>query len=330
MDKRTIRNKLIPYLPYELVKKKFEFAPYFGEKAKEAPELYNCYGERVAVMYLKDKGCAHTPYTMSEGRFPRNILWDRFNRGLTTHFYTHSDIFEPLYPCERKFASLRESEAILPADFTMAYEKKDIITQFDALFTHSEKLLNKYSNAKFTPAGTVWYATELNGGKMDSEAFQKKEKNISVVSSNKQMCEMHKYRAAVTKKYIHDKRVDTYGAACGNYIEKKADTLEKYRYSIAIENDVTAFYFTEKLLDCFAAMTVPIYIGAKEIGKFFNTEGMIIVKPEEYDDLDPIINRCCKEDYRERQEAIIDNYQRVQEYLCAEDYIMAHYKYLFE
>lgn len=330
MINETIKRRIAEWLPYRAVKKKLEFSPQLGQLAKESPQLYNMYGEPMKMFFLKDKGCAHIPYTLSAGRFPRNIVWDRFNYALPIHFYTHSDIFDKLYEAEKRFALLRESETILPKDFERVLKQPEIVRDFDVVFTHSTRILNKYENAKFIPASSVWYATELNGGVMDALNYQKKKKNISIISSNKIMCKMHKFRIELAKKYMRDERVDTYGAACGNYIEKKATALTDYRYSIVIENDITEFYFTEKIMDCFAAMTVPIYIGAKRIGDFFNTDGIIQVMPDEYEHLDDIIKNCCSSDYNERKEAIIDNFQRVQEYLCTEDYMMKHYGKLFE
>ena len=40
------------------------------------------------------------------------------------------------------------------------------------------------------------------------------------------------------------------------------------------------FYFTEKLLDCFATGTIPVYLGAPDIGKVFNIDGIITLSDE--------------------------------------------------
>ncbi len=330
MIKKNVKRKIVEWLPYKVARKELEFSPQFGKEAKETPQIFNKYGNPMSMFFLKDRGCAHTPYTLSAGRFPQNIIWDRFNYALPIQFYSHSNMFDKLYEAEKRFALLRESEMILPMDFEHVLKQPEIVKNFDVVFTHSVRVLNRYENARFIPASSVWYATELYGGTMDSLNYQKKKKNISIISSNKVMCKMHKFRIDLAKKYMQDERVDTYGAAVGNYIEKKAEALTDYRYSIVVENDVTEFYFTEKILDCFAAMTVPIYIGAKRIGDFFNMDGIIQVNPDEYEHIDDIIKKCCKDDYNERKVAIIDNFRRVQEYLCVEDYMMKHYGELFK
>ena len=54
-------------------------------------------------------------------------------------------------------------------------------------------------------------------------------------------------------------------------------------FSVAIENNVLRTYFTEKVLDCFATGTIPIYLGAPDIGDHFNIDGILTL-----DDFDSI------------------------------------------
>ena len=123
--------------------------------------------------------------------------------------------------------------------------------------------------------------------------------------------------------------VDTYGTFDGGSYIKISDSLKDYRYTIAIENDISPYRFTEKILNCFAAMTVPIYIGATKIGDFFNTDGIIQIETLDYEYIDKIIRNCNEEDYAMRTSALIDNYNRVKDYLCVEDYMYKHYSQYF-
>lgn len=79
-------------------------------------------------------------------------------------------------------------------------------------------------------------------------------------------------------------------------------------FSIIVENDYQEHFFTEKIIDCFRSYTVPIYFGAGHIGKYFNTDGMIL--PSTVDDMITKINRLSISDYWSRIRAIDDNYQR--------------------
>lgn len=61
----------------------------------------------------------------------------------------------------------------------------------------------------------------------------------------------------------------------GKPVDSKEDFQKQYRYSFAIENSSFPGYVTEKIIDAFAAGTVPIYWGDKDIAKTFNPESFI-------------------------------------------------------
>lgn len=317
-------------LPYGYVANRENSRNIFGEESKEAPELYNSRGEKMHVFYLQNSLNAHTPYSMVAGRMSDRILWDRFNRGLDTHFYSHEDMFRTAKCDARKFGVLRESESIVPQDYDRILAHPQTAGIFERIFTHSERILDRYSNASFVPSYGVWYGTKRQGGEMRDDTYQQKCKDISVISSSKTSTPYHRLRLDIAKKAMIRPNVDGFGSGCGKYIEKKSEALTGYRYSIVVENGVFTNYFTEKILDCFASMTVPIYIGAPNIGEFFNTDGIIILSEDRLDDLDSILSRCSVSDYESRLSAIKDNYNRVQKYLDFESYILDNYPDLFE
>ncbi len=226
---------------------------------------------------------------------------------------------------------MRESEQIIHGVYAKALESPELMKEFDRIFTSSDRILDRYSNAVFAPAGNLWYGTKENGGVLADTAYLNKDKNVSIVASNKAMCELHVLRAELARHYKDSNLVDAYGNAVGRFIEKKSDSLERYRYSIVLENDASSYYFTEKILDCFASMTIPIYVGAKKIGEFFNTDGIIQLSKEELSDfsnVDKIVSSCNEEDYNARIFAIKENYERCKEYISYEDYLCEHYSIL--
>ena len=125
--------------------------------------------------------------------------------------------------------------------------------------------------------------------------------------------------------YKNKSNVDTFGTFDGGEYIQISKSLEDYRYTIAIENEINSYWFTEKILNCFAAMTVPIYIGAEKISDFFNPDGIIQVESPDQNNIDKIIAGCNEKDYESRISAIVDNYNRVFDYLCIEDYIYTKY-----
>jgi hypothetical protein len=90
-------------------------------------------------------------------------------------------------------------------------------------------------------------------------------------------------------------------------------------FSVAIENATYKSCFTEKILDCFATGTIPIYLGPKDIGDFFNKDGIIILD----DCFD--INSLTPELYYSKIDAIRENFELCKKYLFVEDYMYENY-----
>ena len=92
-----------------------------------------------------------------------------------------------------------------------------------------------------------------------------------MIASSKKV-QLDKRRNKIARKYKN--KVDLFGEG-RNFIKKKEEGLLDYCFSIVVENDFTDNYFSEKILDCFATKTVPIYIGSKNIKNFFDMGGII-------------------------------------------------------
>ena len=88
-------------------------------------------------------------------------------------------------------------------------------------------------------------------------------------------------------------------------------------FSVAIENNNE--YFSEKLLDCFLTGTIPIYYGTPSVGKWFNTDGMIILE----DGFD--IESLTEDLYNDKMDAIKDNFERALKMEVLEDFIWENY-----
>lgn len=260
------------------------------------------------------------------------IWWDRYNSGLDQHVYTHQEILRTRPEGgEKKYAWLIESKAILPEDYLLFDKNPGLADQFDLIFTWDADLLTRHSHARFVPAMYYWYGRATCqespcGGSLSEDAWRRKTKNISMMASEKTMTPIQVMRIELARYLKRLGMADTYGRFDGGpFLTDKSVTLTDYRYTIAIENDIQPLYFTEKILDCFASMTVPIYYGATDIGSYFNMDGIIQIRPNETNQVEKILARCCEEDYGARREAILDNYRRVMEYSSLSDYIWNHY-----
>ena len=70
----------------------------------------------------------------------------------------------------------------------------------------------------------------------------------------------------------------------------------------------------EAILDCFATKTIPIYLGTKNITKYFNKEGIIFFDNHNFKDLSIDL-------YKEKIDAVNENYEKVKLYRSPEDLI---------
>ena len=265
--------------------------------------LYNEYGENLEEYFIRDIVLANVPHRTS-----RYFYWNRYNFNLDTHFYSHRSMLETMGKPSRRYGLLMESEIIMNKDIKMFNTHKGLEKDFDLIFTHSARILDKFDNARFIPfCANLWNTDELS-----DDAYIRKSKDVSILSSDKLMCDMHKYRYDLAWKCKNEKLADTYGTFDKGQMVKMSKTLTDYRYSICIENDIQPYFFTERLVSTLAAQTIPIYIGATEIDKFFNPDGIIQISIK--DDIKQVLKDCTKENYESRLPAILDNYNRALEY----------------
>ncbi len=276
------------------------------------PDIYNKYGEKMDVFYFRDFHSAHVPY----GYKSRHFIWDRYNYGLDTHFYSNKMMLNLVGKPARKYGMMLESREVAGKEYAFIEKNISRLSEFKKVFTYDDIFLDRLSNACFFPAAaTVWYKNG-NLTQDDAMAYKRKSKGISIISSSKGQCEMHRCRVALAWECKKKGIADTYGTFDGSPWKPSIDQVfADYRYSIAIENSVTDYYFTEKILNCFAAQAIPIYVGAKKIGDFFNPDGIISIRVEQLSEIDNVLRQCTKEEYENRLSAVLDNYERVKKYV---------------
>ena len=205
----------------------------------------------------------------------------------------------------KKYAWLLESKYIKPQIVNQVKSNPGkFLDTFEVIFTHNQELLSIDPKFKWCPAQGYWIK--------ESKVYEKT-KMISMISSNKMMTEGQKQRLQWVE-MIGD-QVDLYGRGF-NEIALKEEGLCDYMFSVVIENGFYESYFTEKILDCFATGTIPVYLGSPDIGKYFNKDGIIDLT-EEFD--------ISEEIYNSKMDAIKDNLERIKQYEVLEDFIYLNY-----
>lgn len=270
---------------------------------------------KAVTFNLLDDSFAHAKSTVA-GKDSRFIKWDRScEQAERQTFYTNSKIFQCKTPKERSFGILYESKALIPKVYRNAPKVMD---SFRYIFTYDPDLLRLNPETfKFAPAGGIWIGDEFGGGDI---GIKSKHKMVSMVSSKKRSCPLHRFRYRLANNLLKESLADVYGLNQWIHIN---ESLEKYRYSIVIENNAIDNYFTEKVLNCFAVGTVPIYLGCTNIARFFDGRG--IIRIDRWTNMAKLIASLTGRDYENRMEAIMENFKRCLQYETIEDYIYQHY-----
>ena len=229
-------------------------------------------------------------------------------------FYIDASIKDGLnVECKRKFGWLVESKDIIPEAIEFVKNNHKLISEkYEILFTHVKEIYDLEDNFLYLPPHGFWVE--------DPKIYQKN-KLVSMVSSNKNMTIGHANRLRWVDKLRNS--VDLYGRGIRNF-DKKEDVLADYMFSVTIENDSYPTYWSEKILDCFACGTIPVYYGSPDIGDYFNMDGIIVLT----DDFD--VSQLTLELYNSKLEAIKDNFERTMNLEVIEDIIYNKYLKKYE
>jgi len=182
--------------------------------------------------------------------------------------------------------------------------------KFDYVITHDDYLLGKSKKYIFAPVGGCWIHEEFSPNK--------KSKLISIIASDKNITDGHKLRHEIISIFGRD--IDVFGKGY-NPIKNKEEGLSDYRFSICIENCSVKNYFTEKLIDCFATKTIPIYWGCTNISDFFDKNSFL--QFQNINELTSIIENIQNVSI---EKSLIDkNYDLSKKYWITEDWIFENF-----
>ena len=241
------------------------------------------------------------------GKESKHIKWVKDHPLAEGTFYIDNTINDGIGDGRKglKYLWLLESKHIKPGLVESIIDNKQLVEDtYETIFTHDQRLLALGDKYKWVPAQGFW---------IKEPKIYEKTKMISMIASNKRMCEGHVKRLGWVER-IGD-QLDLYGRGF-NEIADKEEGLCDYMFSVAIENGEYETYFTEKLLDCFATGTIPVYLGAPDIGDHFNKDGIIDLT-EEFE--------VSEEIYYSKMDAIKENLEKAKEMEVLEDFIYRRY-----
>jgi len=246
----------------------------------------------------------------SAGNTPKYIEWVKGNNSAPISIHIDGALHNtPTDKTKKNYGWLQESRSIIPAVYKWCADNiKYIEDNFELVFTHDMRLVNLSKKIKFLKwKGKPW---------VTNYGIHPKSKLISMISSSKMMCEQHKFRQQIRNKFRG--QVDHFGRGF-KPINTKEEGLNDYFFSIAMENHTYATSYSEKITDCFATGTIPIYYGTTSIGEIFNDKGIIPLDNNfKVEDLSPEL-------YYSKLEYIKENFELVKNMPIAEDYIYITY-----
>ncbi len=232
-------------------------------------------------------------------------------------------LFLDIDKTKKNYGWFGESSAIIPRYINLALSNINYFKEkYEYIFTHDKRIIEKDpSFFKFTIPNALPY--------IQNKKIYEKNKLVSFIGSNKIYCSGHSFRQEMINKYKNI--VDHYGRGFENkelpwsYQENNIEEtgkligLKNYMFSIAMENDNYDDIFCEKITDCFATGTIPIFWGTKNIGNYFDEDGIILLD----DKLN--INNLTEDLYYSKIEHIENNFSICKTLETSEDYIFLKY-----
>ena len=250
--------------------------------------------------------------------------WKRDGSGLV-NLYVNGEALKVLEDNSGlpKFIWLLESREIIGDQYWWIEENYDFIsTRVDGIFTADQRLTEETG-----PDGKFLYCLSNAAPWVMDRNIYNKSKLVSMIASNKGYTEGHRRRLRVVEKF-HQKYGgdDLYGWGLPQEldIKEKSKGLKDYMFSFACENANYPTYFTEKLTDCFACGTIPVYYGTAGVAQYFNHEGIIFLDKDEPWENIPW-EKLTEEYYESKHIAIRENFEIAASMRVSEDYLYGNY-----
>lgn len=253
---------------------------------------------------------------------PKNVIWTK-DKSSSISIHIDNSILLPVDPSKLNFGWFAESSAIIPNVIEKVKTSIDEYKfKFKYIFTHDQRIIDlDPSFFKFTyPNALPW---------VQNKKIFKKTKKISSITSNKLVTQGHIFRNKVINNFDNSV-IEKFGRGTPNELpwtirengldeSGKIVALKDFEYSFAFENDNYEHIFCEKITDCFATGTIPIYWGTPSIGNFFNINGII-----KYDENFKLEN-LTSDLYETKKPYVLENFEKIIDLPTAEDYIYLNY-----
>lgn len=199
----------------------------------------------------------------------------------------------------------------------LVYPQK-YLRQFGMVCTCQEQ--TRHPNVHLGPAILPWFVGYRRDGDntytydkdydtLSCQKVEKKDKLISVITSNKAFTDGHIRRIKFVErlKAYYGDRLDVFGRGFQEF-DDKWDVLAPYKYHIVIENSSQDYYWTEKLSDCFLCDTYPLYYGCTNVERYFPADSLTKIDINDFDGTVKTIDRIIADDtYAKASDALAES-----------------------
>ncbi len=186
-------------------------------------------------------------------------------------------------------------------------------SQFGYVLTSQEPAALPHRNAIRSHTGNLWFYGRTYDELIAMEPPQKTDSISTVCSSKRQQHTMHSLRYDFTQ-WLKARlpELEIYGHGV-RYVEKKYESLDPYRFHIAIENHIAQHHWTEKLSDPFLGYAVPIYCGCTNVFDYFPEESLVRIDINDFEGSLHTIRQVLNTEgeYERRLEAVKEARRRV-------------------
>jgi len=193
----------------------------------------------------------------------------------------------------------------------------DYARQFRYVLTsHDPERLQHPGRIDCPPVGYWYYGddTDLLGADGSQDKQVEKSKDLSIFLSKKADGHtFHKLRYDFSMEIAEHfgDGIEKFGWAY-NFVEKKAEGLDPFKYTVALENHIGPHHWTEKLSDAFLGYTLPFYAGCPNAVDYFPEGSFVPINMNDVPGAIDIIEQSIRDNiYEQRLPAIIEARRRV-------------------
>ncbi|GIW99530.1 MAG: hypothetical protein KatS3mg111_2863 [Pirellulaceae bacterium] len=197
--------------------------------------------------------------------------------------------------------------------------RRPFTAQFGHVWTSHRQI--DHPGVRYGAEGQPWhyglYASQVHGRPLNYTDLEnlpppRKTKLCSVICSTKSTTTDHRQRLAFIERLRAEfgEQIDIFGRGM-RPVRDKADAIYAYRYHLALENDHSPFYMTEKLTDAFLGWSYPLYFGGEEAQHWFPTGSFLRLDIHQPDIAVGMVRDMLQHDLTDEQRNALDSARRI-------------------